>query len=163
MDRPEPKWREDFPVEWVEDHHVARREFAKFLVLGSLGLLVGNVWLWGKSLLRPGGAAGRQLVATVDEVAVGGVKLFRYPTMADPAILIRLDERRFVAYSQKCTHLSCAVYFDGAEGSIRCPCHHGYFDPSDGRPTAGPPVRPLPRIDLAVLGGSIYALGVREA
>ena len=35
-----PRWREDFPVRWDEDHYVTRRELAKFLTLGS-GLLAG--------------------------------------------------------------------------------------------------------------------------
>jgi len=157
----QPKWRQDFPVEWAEDHYVARREFAKFLVLGSLGLFVGSVWLWGKGLLKRNVTPEQLAVATVDEVPVGGVKLFRFPTAADPAILIRVEEQRFVAYSQKCTHLSCAVYYDAGAGSIRCPCHHGFFDPTSGRPTAGPPDRPLPQIDLLVAQGRIYAVGVR--
>ena len=33
-----PRWREDFPVRWDDDHYVTRRELAKFLTLGS-GLL----------------------------------------------------------------------------------------------------------------------------
>ena len=37
-----PRWREDFPVRWDEDHYMTRRELAKFLTLGS-GLLASNV------------------------------------------------------------------------------------------------------------------------
>lgn len=161
--RQQPRWRQDFPVEWSEDHYVARREFARFLVLGSLGLLVGNVWVWGKSLVGRSPAPAQLAIAGVNELPVGGVKLFRFPTAADPAILIRLDDQCFVAYSQKCTHLSCAVYYDHDEGSIRCPCHHGFFAPADGHPTAGPPTRPLPHIDLLVAQGRIYAVGVKQA
>jgi hypothetical protein len=35
-----PRWRDDFPVRWDEDHYMTRRELAKFLTLGS-GLLAG--------------------------------------------------------------------------------------------------------------------------
>ena len=35
-----PRWREDFPVRWDDDHYMTRRELAKFLTLGS-GLLAG--------------------------------------------------------------------------------------------------------------------------
>ncbi len=41
---------------------------------------------------------------------VGGVKLFPCPTPQEQCILVRLDENSYVAYSQKCTHLSCAVF-----------------------------------------------------
>jgi Rieske Fe-S protein len=40
------------------------------------------------------------------------------------------------------------------------PCHNGWFDMETGRPTAGPPQRPLPRILLDVQGGIVYATGV---
>jgi Rieske Fe-S protein len=49
-----------------------------------------------------------------------------------------------------------------AEGVIHCPCHNGYFDLASGRPVAGPPRRPLPRILLQVRGDQIYAVGVEE-
>ena len=29
------QWREDFPIEWENDHYVTRRELTKFLTLGS--------------------------------------------------------------------------------------------------------------------------------
>src|SRR5579875_3286117 len=28
-----PAWRQDFPIDWPQDHYVARRDFTKFLVL----------------------------------------------------------------------------------------------------------------------------------
>ena len=48
------------------------------------------------------------------------------------------------------------------EGRLHCPCHNGYFDLATGRPIAGPPRRPLPRIKLEVRDGVIYATGVEE-
>ena len=47
-------------------------------------------------------------------------------------------------------------------GELHCPCHVGYFDLATGRPIAGPPRRPLPRIALEVRDGIIYATGVEE-
>jgi Rieske Fe-S protein len=43
---------------------------------------------------------------------------------------------------------------------MRCPCHEGYFDLESGRPLAGPPRRPLPRVLVEVRGQDIYATGV---
>ena len=64
----------------------------------------------------------------------------------------------FVAYSQKCTHLSCAVYYQPERERLYCPCHEGVFDPVTGEPVAGPPQRRLadrPAQD----GDTLYAVG----
>jgi arsenite oxidase small subunit len=41
-----------------------------------------------------------------------------------------------------------------------CPCHNGSFDLETGKPLAGPPRRPLPRILLEIRDGALYATGV---
>jgi Rieske Fe-S protein len=154
------RWREDFPVGWEDDRYVTRRELAKFLTLGS-GLLAaasGLMAVVGLGARRP--ATPPQLVARIDEVPPGGSKLFRYPTPDDPCILLRDAEGRFEAFSQVCTHLSCAVVHDAADATLRCPCHRGVFAASDGRPLAGPPTRPLPRIRIERQGQDVVALGV---
>ena len=56
-----------------------------------------------------------------------------------------------------------AVIPEPAKGLMRCPCHNGYFDLEHGRPIAGPPRRPLPRVQLAVRDDApIYATGVEN-
>ena len=67
-----------------------------------------------------------------------------------------------LGYSQKCTHLSCAVRPLVDQGVIHCPCHNGYFDLRSGRPIAGPPQRPLPVVQLQLRGDEIYAIGVEN-
>ena len=62
----------------------------------------------------------------------------------------------------RCTHLSCAVVPRPERGELHCPCHVGSFEMTSGRPVAGPPRRPLPRIALEVRGGVVYATGVEE-
>jgi Rieske Fe-S protein len=91
---------------------------------------------------------------------VGDVRLFRYPTEADPAMLIRLDAETFVAYRQRCTHLSCPVNFNADAVRLDCPCHNGSFDAATGRVLWGPPPRPLPKIALRVENGHVYATGL---
>ena len=44
-------------------------------------------------------------------------------------------------------HLGCPVELKG--DVVRCPCHGGQYD-SEGRRTAGPPVRPLNRIETDI-------------
>ena len=99
-------------------------------------------------------------IAAASAVPPGGSLLFRYPTEADPCILVRDEEGRFHGFSQVCTHLSCAVIYRSEEKELFCPCHHGVFDPASGAPLAGPPTRRLPRIRLEQRGDDLYATGV---
>ena len=48
----QPRWRRDFPVDWPQDQFVARRDFAKFLVLTSFAFTVGQLWIAAQSVLR---------------------------------------------------------------------------------------------------------------
>lgn len=161
--RPEheqPPWRRDFPIDWPQDEYIARRDFAKFLVLTSLAFVVGQFWIVAQNLLRrQRSPALRREIARVDAVPVGGSVIFDYPAAHEPALLVRLDKDRFVAYDQKCTHLSCPVLPQITEGRFHCPCHEGSFDIASGRPLAGPPRRPLTRIRLEIRNGRIYAIG----
>jgi Rieske Fe-S protein len=157
----QPRWRRDFAIDWPEDHHVARRDFAQFLVLTSGAFVAGQTWIAARSLVRHRRSApGRQRIASVADLPVRSVTMFDYPGEHDPCLLVRLADDRFVAFSQKCTHLSCAVVPEVESGVFRCPCHEGYFDLETGRNIAGPPPRPLPRIELEVRDGEVYAVGV---
>lgn len=157
----QPRWRKDFPIDWAQDHYIARRDFTKFLVLTSFAFAVGHVWIGIQNFFRRRrGDTVKQLIARMDDIAVGGVVTFAYPEKHDQCVLVRLDENTYTAYSQQCTHLSCSVVPQPEKGCFRCPCHAGFFDISTGRPLAGPPRRPLSRIKLESLGGALYATGV---
>ena len=104
-----PLWQDEFSVFAADERYVNRRQFAKFLTLTSLGMFVGSLWIYAKTLFQKAPTFPELAVARVDELPVGGVKLFRYPTDADPCILVRTGESEWNAFSQKCTHLSCAV------------------------------------------------------
>lgn len=159
----QPKWRQDFPIDWAQDEYVSRRDLVRFMVLTSLGFVVGQLWLVVKALFgREAPATARVAVARVDELAVGGAKTFTYPEGGTPKLLVRTAERAFVAYDQQCTHLLCPVVPAVAEGKLHCPCHNGWFDLATGRPLAGPPRRALPRVVLEVRGDTVYAIGMEE-
>lgn len=154
-----PKWRTDFPIEWEGDHYVSRREMVKFLTLGSVLLAAAN---WVTAL------AGRVLrTSAFSEKLVGSVAmldqqrsiLFRYPTEKDPCIAVRTPEGKLVAYSQVCTHLSCAVVYNKKDNKLLCPCHNGSFN-IEGAPIGGPPTRRLPRIIVEQRGDRLFATGV---
>jgi Rieske Fe-S protein len=156
----QPRWRQDFPTDVPEDQTLARREFTKFLVLTSGAFVAGQCWIGAMSLLKDDRPPPEKRIAAESDVPAGGVVEFRYPTEDDPCLLIRLRGGRLVAYGQNCSHLSCAVIPQPARGQLHCPCHNGAFELEEGRPIAGPPRRPLPRITLAVREGVIYATGV---
>jgi nitrite reductase/ring-hydroxylating ferredoxin subunit len=155
----QPRWHQDFPTDVPEDDALARREFTKFLVLTSGAFMAGQCWIGLMSLRRDEKPLPEKRLAAEKDVPPGGVVEFRYPT-DEPCLLIRLENGRLVAYGQQCSHLSCAVIPEPGRGRLRCPCHNGYFEIAEGRPTAGPPRRPLPRIQLEVRDGVVYATGV---
>lgn len=152
------RWQIEFPYQWDADDFISRRELLRFAVMSSGALFLGTAAIGALSQLRPLRQTQRMLVARISEVAPGNVRYFTYPTAEDQALLLRLDDGRFVAYSQRCTHLSCAVYYDAAQQKLICPCHEGVFDPGSGAPIAGPPQRPLPRIVLQQEGDQLYAV-----
>jgi Rieske Fe-S protein len=156
----QPRWRQDFPTDVPEDDALARREFTKFLVLTSGAFAAGQCWIGLMSLRRDEAPSSPQRIAAERDVRPGDVVEFRYPTDDNPCLLIRLADNRLVAFGQQCSHLSCAVIPEPGQGRLRCPCHNGYFEINEGRPIAGPPRRPLPRIELEVRDGVIYATGV---
>jgi Rieske Fe-S protein len=159
----QPVWRQDFPIDWPQDQYVERRDFVKFLVLTSAAFTAGQFWIalenWYRK--RRGQPVVRR-IGSVDELAVGGAVSFTYPDEHEPCLLVRLTDGEFVAFNQKCTHLSCAVIPRPDERSFFCPCHEGRFDLRTGEPTAGPPRRPLTRIVLDFRGRDIYAVGIEE-
>jgi len=152
-------WKDDFPIPADEDSYVTRREFTKFLGLTSLGFFFGTLAAAARKVWksRTGGRQPAVMVAAVDEVAVGGYKLFRYPTENDPCILLRLESDKFVAFNQNCTHLACPVHFEAATKQLVCPCHKGYFSAVDGRPVAGPPKVRLAPVAISVRTNQLWA------
>jgi Rieske Fe-S protein len=156
----QPAWRQDFPIDWPQDHFVARRDFTKFLVLTSLPFALVQVGLGLLNGLRRHEQPPVKAIAPLADIPVGGALVFHYPEDHDPCLLLRPDENTLRAFSQKCTHLGCAVTPELERQRLCCPCHRGYFALDDGRPLAGPPRRPLPRITLEVRDGILYATGV---
>ena len=154
----QPRWRRDFPIDLPEDHLVARRDFTKFLVLTSFAFVAGQAWIGVKSLLRGRAPAPEAMrVHRLAELPPGQATPFVYDD--EPALLLRLADGQVAAFGSRCTHLACAVVPDLPAGQLVCPCHQGFFDAASGRPTAGPPRRPLPRILLEVRDGWVWAVG----
>lgn len=162
--KPEAHWKSDFNLDWEATSYITRREFTRFLALGSAAMAGGNVLMAATSGLRTGdGHHPRLEVATLEEIGPQGFKTFEYPSRGRYAILLRNQDGSFNAFSQRCPHLGCSVYFSDESGKLECPCHEGFFDAKSGEVLAGPPQRGLVRIELEISDGKIFAIGGGEA
>ena len=74
-------------------------------------------------------------------------------------MLLHLPGGQFVAFSQKCTHLSCAGLLPAGAGAAVLPVPRGRLRPVTGEPVAGPPQRRLHQIVLRRDGDMLYAVG----
>jgi nitrite reductase/ring-hydroxylating ferredoxin subunit len=155
-------YQKDFPYDRGGEAQVTRREFCNFLGLTSAALFVGAAGFAGKAMMeaRNTPVYTAQPIQGAQTLEPGTSLNFRYPTEKDTAILVRNLEGKYYAYGQKCTHLSCPVYFSRDQQRLECPCHEGAFDASTGNVLYGPPPRPLDRIELDVrAGGEVWAVG----
>ncbi len=155
-----PVWLQDFPHTSAGEDAVSRRAFTRYLIAGSgvfaASTLGAAIW----TSLRELDSGTPTPVIDLTDLAEGDAHLFKYPGPNDPAILLHLVGGALVAYSQKCTHLGCVVFYEPEEIELVCPCHEGIFDPNNGNPIAGPPERALPAINVEVRDGTVWALGV---
>jgi len=142
-----------------------RRGFLKMMA-GATGVFAISTLPWGA--LATGKLLGldqkdeaRKKITDAADLKVGDSVRFKYPGPHDDALLIKLRENDYKAYQNACTHLRCPVLWNRDEKNLICPCHHGKFDVETGKPTAGPPRRPLPEIIVKVEKGVLYAAGVK--
>ncbi len=152
------RWRSAFPYHWDADDLVSRRELLRLAVLTSGALFAGTAVLAVLGWLDNRRRGTPKPIVQASAVPEGSAYYFNDPEQDDQAMLLHLPGGRFVAYSQKCTHLSCAVYLQPEERRLYCPCHEGVFDVETGEPVAGPPQRRLPRIALRREGDLLIAV-----
>jgi Rieske Fe-S protein len=150
-----PGWKSLFPVDLAEEGRLSRREFARFLAVVSAGFTVGIGLLWERKRPLAGAPAAAApqgprpdavKICRVSDLAPGNSFLFTYRDDRDRCILIHTQQGEWRAYRQTCTHLGCAVRWDGRK--LECPCHNGAFEVEQGFPVQGPPTRPLSRLAL---------------
>lgn len=119
----------------------------------------------GSAEVEPGGGrtldggpevGERETIVEAPEVKPGAAVPFTDASSGEQAVLLCLEGGEFAAYSAICTHMQCIVGYDGAEGTLECPCHGSVFDPANGAEVLnGPARRPLPEIPVRVEGGMV--------
>lgn len=152
----------EFPYHRDGEVEVTRREFCNFLFLTSTTLMLGAAGFAAFSAYEAQAEKKYEGVKIegAENLQPGAALNFRYPSPTDTAILIRAADGEYYAFDQKCTHLSCPVYYSKDHDRLECPCHEGGFDVHTGHNTYGPPPRPLPRIILEKRGQEIWATGI---
>jgi Rieske Fe-S protein len=151
----------EFPYERDEEAQITRREFCNFLGLTSAGLFVGAAGFAAKATLdaRKAESVPAAQIEGAEVLTPNSSLNFAYPTEKDSAILVRGADGTYHAYGQKCTHLSCPVYYSRSDQRLECPCHEGAFDAGTGAVLYGPPPRALDRIELETRDGQVWAIG----
>ena len=158
-------YQADFPYERDEEAQVTRREFCNFLGLTSAALFIGAGGFAAKAALdaRKSESFVAAPIDGAEALAPNSSMNFNYPAAGDSAILVRTSEGTYHAYGQKCTHLSCPVYYSRDHQRLECPCHEGAFDVASGNVLYGPPPRALDAIEIEVRGGQVWAVGRRAS
>lgn len=146
----------------------SRRRFLDWFLGTSLGALLAAVIYPVARFLSP----PRVPEATTSQAEAGrvndpefldeGFKIIRFGQ--EPAIVIRVAEDDFRAFSATCTHLDCTVSYRKDRRLIWCYCHNGIYDLT-GKNIGGPPPRPLTpyRVQMAAEGSGPARLIVEKA
>lgn len=98
--------------------------------------------------------------ASVNEVDAGKVqdlkpnsgKIVKFGNK--PALLVRVNDTEWKAFSAVCTHLNCTVQYQEARREIWCACHNGTYD-LNGRVVSGPPPKPLEELAVKIRGDEV--------
>ena len=148
------------------ERRISRRRFVQLgAALGLGATCVPLASCGGSAEVEPGG--GRPLdggpevgegetIAEASGVEPGSAVPFTDAGSGEQAVLLRLEDGEFAAYSAICTHQGCIVGYDRGEDTLECPCHGSTFDPQSGAAVLnGPATRPLPEIPVKVEGDKV--------
>lgn len=100
----------------------------------------------------PEAAVNEVVAGKTGDLAPNTGKLVKFGSK--PALLIRVNEMEWRAFSATCTHLNCTVQYQAARQQIWCACHNGFYD-LNGKVVSGPPPRPLEEYAVRVRGEEV--------
>jgi len=121
----------------------------------SSGKTTGGKSNKGEARASGGKAPAGQEIAQSSKVPANTA--VKFTDSGNPAVLVHLQNGKFVAYSAVCTHQGCTVAYQPNTGELACPCHGSIFDPSNGGAVVnGPAQAPLQQIPIKVQSGEVY-------
>ncbi len=136
---------------------ISRREFLKIVnrVLAATGLVAvfGPVVAYFYPPNLEETPSEPVLVAPESELGVGDSRTVAFGRY--PALVINTNAG-LKAYSAVCTHFACICKWDPELEQIVCPCHEGYFSPTDGSVISGPPPKGLAPLQTEIKDGDVY-------
>jgi Rieske Fe-S protein len=138
------------------DEPQSRRTLLSWLVGGGVAATLGSFLYPVIRFLNP----PKVSEAAVNEVSAGKVqdlkpnsgKIVKFGNK--PALLVRVNDTEWKAFSAVCTHLNCTVQYQDTSRQIWCACHNGTYDMS-GRVVSGPPPKPLEEYAVMVRGEEV--------
>ncbi len=134
----------------------SRRKFLLGGLLSSLtafgAMMLYPVWRFIMPPKVPESTQDSVIAAKVNELKPNSGKVF--PFGSKPAILVRLQDGSYRAFSAVCTHLQCTVQYRSDFKLIYCACHNGRYD-LNGNVVSGPPPSPLEKYNVAISGSDI--------
>ena len=129
--------------------------FAATGLIASYGVLAAFA---GRFLYPMGKRVRRKMyVTSLENLQVGQAVSVSLPTGEKMVIANTAEGVR--AYSSKCPHLGCQVFWRPESQDFHCPCHGGRFD-KNGVAVDGPPAKEgknLTPVDIMVEGQSVFA------
>jgi Rieske Fe-S protein len=133
-----------------------RRSAIEWLLRGGLAASLASFFYPVARFLNPPMVAE----ASVNEVAAGKVqdlkpnsgKIVKFGNK--PALLVRVNDTEWKAFSAVCTHLNCTVQYQEGRREIWCACHNGTYD-LNGRVASGPPPKPLEELAVKLRGDEV--------
>lgn len=139
-----------------------RRVLGWVVGTGVMASFVSMVYPVLKFLLPPktGELDADTVAAKADELRPNTAKVFRFGNR--PAMLVRLADGTYRAFSAVCTHLNCTVQYREREHDIWCACHNNVYD-LHGKVVSGPAPRALDEYEVHMRGQDIVVTRARQA
>jgi len=140
----------------IDNTYFTRRKFLNSLLGGWLGTLaVTFISPIVKFVWPPYKEPDEVKLAFADYSGMKPGEVKNFPWGAKPGLLKRAEDGSFIAWVGVCTHLDCNVSWVADQKKFFCACHDGWYD-ENGTNIAGPPPKPLRRLETAVEGEDFF-------